>query len=222
MRLSIGNVFLFACCLASAVAFTGQIAAGNTFKSPPLSTSVNLHVSVGDAENEEKKSGNVSRRHLFQRAATNAAAIASLASMCPSVSSAAMTGAADLPDLPPEAVRSYLQYRVPLQISADYYLWELRDKISRIDDWGEVNEVSTHAHTYTSLTSDLLIPVLYCNVRQCLLVLLLPAPSYPSSHCSFIVSTTTRARDSPVVSKGIILIPCAFCLSVCLPISQKK
>ena len=46
-----------------------------------------------------------------------------------------------LDDLPPEAQRSYKQYRIPLQIAADYYLWELRDKISVIDDWGEVNEV---------------------------------------------------------------------------------
>ena len=31
----------------------------------------------------------------------------------------------NLVDLPPEAVRSYLQYRVPLQTSADFYIFEL-------------------------------------------------------------------------------------------------
>ena len=31
-----------------------------------------------------------------------------------------------LSDLPPEAARSYLQYRIPLQISADYYMWDLQ------------------------------------------------------------------------------------------------
>ena len=142
MRLSTGNVVLAASCLASAVAFslTGQ---DNAFKSSSLSTSLNL-----SSESATEGNDDVSRRQLFQRAAASAAAAASLASTRPSVASAAMTGAADLPDLPTEAVRSYLQYRVPLQISADYYLWELRDKISRIDDWGEVNEVSARTNQY--------------------------------------------------------------------------
>mmetsp|Transcript_19281 Transcript_19281/g.29211 ORF Transcript_19281/g.29211 Transcript_19281/m.29211 type:complete len:304 (-) Transcript_19281:68-979(-) len=46
-----------------------------------------------------------------------------------------------LPDLPSEAVRSYLQYRIPLQIAADYYVFELLPKLSSIDDWGEVNQL---------------------------------------------------------------------------------
>jgi len=56
---------------------------------------------------------------------------------------ATITGASDglLPDLPTEAVRSYLQYRIPLQIAADYYVFELLPKLSSIDDWGEVNQL---------------------------------------------------------------------------------
>jgi len=46
-----------------------------------------------------------------------------------------------LPDLPPEAQRSYLQYRVALQVAADYYLFDLQEKIGNIDNWGEINEV---------------------------------------------------------------------------------
>lgn len=55
----------------------------------------------------------------------------------------AATGAADgnLPDLPVDASRSYLQYRIPLQIAADYYVFELQSKLSNIDDWGEVNQL---------------------------------------------------------------------------------
>jgi len=53
--------------------------------------------------------------------------------------------AADLPgllsDLPPEAARSYLQYRIPLQISADYYLWDLQEKIADTDEWGYIGEL---------------------------------------------------------------------------------
>lgn len=61
----------------------------------------------------------------------------------PSLAAPKITGAEDgnLPDLPPEAARSYLQYRASLQLAADYYVFELQDKIGRIDDWGEVNQL---------------------------------------------------------------------------------
>lgn len=53
------------------------------------------------------------------------------------------TGSKDgnLPDLPPEAVRSYLQYRIPLQIAADYYVFSLQDMIGDLDEWGEVSQL---------------------------------------------------------------------------------
>jgi hypothetical protein len=53
------------------------------------------------------------------------------------------TGANDgnLADLPPEAVRSYLQYRIPLQIAADFYVFELQGKMGEIQDWGEVDQL---------------------------------------------------------------------------------
>lgn len=55
----------------------------------------------------------------------------------------AATGSSDgnLPDLPSEAVRSYLQYRIPLQIAADYYVFELQDKVGNIEDWGEIGQL---------------------------------------------------------------------------------
>mmetsp|Transcript_47045 Transcript_47045/g.47496 ORF Transcript_47045/g.47496 Transcript_47045/m.47496 type:complete len:324 (-) Transcript_47045:359-1330(-) len=53
------------------------------------------------------------------------------------------TGANDgnLPDLPPPAVKAYLQYRVALQISADYYMYELQGMVGKVDDWGDVNQL---------------------------------------------------------------------------------
>lgn len=56
------------------------------------------------------------------------------------VSADSITGPADgiLPDLPPNAVRSYLQYRTPLQMSADYYIFELQEKIKNPDEWGAI------------------------------------------------------------------------------------
>jgi hypothetical protein len=85
------------------------------------------------------------RELLFQTVATTAAiAIPSLVAV-PHRSNAAITptGPLDgnLVDLPPEAVRSYLQYRIPLQTSADFYVFELRDQLSDVNQWGEINEL---------------------------------------------------------------------------------
>jgi len=46
----------------------------------------------------------------------------------------------NLPDLPPEAVRSYLQYRYPLQTSADFYVFELQRLLDDTNEWGVVGE----------------------------------------------------------------------------------
>lgn len=55
----------------------------------------------------------------------------------------ASTGPGDgnLPDLPPDAVRSYLQYRIPLQVAADFYVFELQRLLEDPSDYGEVNEL---------------------------------------------------------------------------------
>jgi len=44
-------------------------------------------------------------------------------------------------DLPPDAIRSYLQYRFPLQFSADFYQFELKEKLSDFNKWGDVNSL---------------------------------------------------------------------------------
>ena len=51
------------------------------------------------------------------------------------------SGSGLLPDLPPDASRSYLQYRTPLQISADYYLFDLRDQVKDTNSWGEIGQL---------------------------------------------------------------------------------
>ena len=81
----------------------------------------------------------ISQRRTFlqQISVVSAAAMSgSVYSVSPAL---ALPGALD--DLPPEAGRSYLQYRIPLQISADFYLWELQDKVSDPDEWGEINAI---------------------------------------------------------------------------------
>lgn len=47
----------------------------------------------------------------------------------------------NLNDLPPEATRSYLQYRVPFVISSDFYIFELQEKLESTDDWGEIGQL---------------------------------------------------------------------------------
>ena len=60
-----------------------------------------------------------------------------------SLPSYAGTGASDgnLPDLPNEAVRSYLQYRIPLQTSTDFFLFDLLDTLEDPSEWGVVGEL---------------------------------------------------------------------------------
>lgn len=79
-----------------------------------------------------------SRRNFFS--AATATVIASQFSMQPAL---AVTGSKDgnLPDLPSEAVRSYLQYRIPLQIAADSYIFDLQDMVVNTDTWGEVGQL---------------------------------------------------------------------------------
>ena len=54
-----------------------------------------------------------------------------------------VTGPTDgnLDDLPPNAAQAYLQYRIPLQISADFYLFDLKDMTDDPNEWGAVGEL---------------------------------------------------------------------------------
>jgi hypothetical protein len=44
-------------------------------------------------------------------------------------------------DLPPDAAKSYYQYRIPLQIAADFYIFDLQDKVGNIDEWGNIGQM---------------------------------------------------------------------------------
>lgn len=88
-------------------------------------------------------SDEISRRQLVSSTAASIFASSFLVSV-PSTANGAevkITGGMDgnLPDLPSEASRSYLQYRIPLQIAADFFIFELQPKLANVDDWGEIN-----------------------------------------------------------------------------------
>jgi len=85
-------------------------------------------------------SSEASRRDFF----ATSAAMALLTAVAPNANAATGIATASdglLPDLPSEAVRAYLQYRVQLQISADFYVFSIQDRIGDIDEWGEIGQL---------------------------------------------------------------------------------
>lgn len=82
-------------------------------------------------------SWSVSRRRMLE---TGAASLI-VTSNTPAVALAADTGVFD--DLPPEAQRSYSQYKIPLQTSADFYVFELQNLLKDPNEWGLVGDLFT-------------------------------------------------------------------------------
>ncbi|KAL7578429.1 hypothetical protein ACA910_012822 [Epithemia clementina (nom. ined.)] len=93
----------------------------------------------------DESDGDVSgRRQLLTLLLSTTMVVPVLGSGLPSwATTTTPTGPNDgqLPDLPPEAVRSYLQYRTPLQTSADFYVFELQDLLRDTNEWGLVGEL---------------------------------------------------------------------------------
>lgn len=82
------------------------------------------------------------RRSWLQTSVLMGAAIASTST--PQAAFArTVTDASSLdPDLPNDAIKSYLQYRYSLQLAADYYIFDLQNMVA---DTGEINILS-HVH----------------------------------------------------------------------------
>ena len=47
----------------------------------------------------------------------------------------------ELPDLPPAATKTYLQYRFPLQVAADFYIFDLQSFVADTDEYGAISEL---------------------------------------------------------------------------------
>ena len=71
-------------------------------------------------------------RREFVGSAAMLALMTGLSSPADAATSLAASSDGNLPELPSEAVRSYLQYRIPLQIAADYYIFSLQDMIGKL------------------------------------------------------------------------------------------
>lgn len=112
----------------------------------PLSNSVTHGVQKYTVMKESLQEPSSSRRDFMS--ASSAAAVAAFGapfflSSEPVNAASVVTTAEDglLPDLPKDARQAYLQYRTSLQISADYYLFDLFEQIQDTDQWGEIGQV---------------------------------------------------------------------------------
>ena len=76
---------------------------------------------------------------IDEQSATTAAAAATTTNTRRRTPTDATSG--NLPDFPPEAIRSYLQYRYPLQLAADFYIFDLQSMVANTDSFGEVNDL---------------------------------------------------------------------------------
>ena len=125
--------------LKTAFAFIGE--------SPVTATKSMLVTNLSMTDNKDVTTDDLSRRNFLNvmpRSVLAASVISTATTtMIPLAANAAgtPTGPIDgnLPDLPPNAVQSYLQYRIPLQIAVDAYLFDLQDAVADIDQWGEVS-----------------------------------------------------------------------------------
>jgi hypothetical protein len=123
---------------------------GVTLAFAPSTTNININTSTSTslkAQADTNANTNTSRRQILQSIPalaffTASTAALTITTLTPQPANAITNGNdGNLPDLPPDARKSYLQYRIPLQISADYYLFDLRSKLADIDEWGDINQL---------------------------------------------------------------------------------
>mmetsp|Transcript_54028 Transcript_54028/g.80615 ORF Transcript_54028/g.80615 Transcript_54028/m.80615 type:complete len:300 (-) Transcript_54028:92-991(-) len=125
------------CSLHSAILLMALCCTEGFNRSPP-STGARASSFALRAEQHELSS---SRRDFFQKVAKGAFGTLAVLQQTPRPAQAA-SGITDLSsDLPPDAARSYLQYRVNLQVAADYYVYELQEMVSDPEQWGEVTQL---------------------------------------------------------------------------------
>jgi hypothetical protein len=108
-------------------------------------SSSTILVSLNQNDNEDELQRDAGSRRNFLGTGPVAAIAAWITVSTTSLPSTAadVTGASDgnLPDLPRDAVRSYLQYRIPLQIAADYYVFSLQGMVNDVEQWGDVSQL---------------------------------------------------------------------------------
>lgn len=91
-------------------------------------------------DSQQEDSATVGRRQLLQTAA--AASFVPLFQAAPA-NAVKVTGPGDglLGELPPDGLKSYLQYRFSMQVFADFYMYDLQRLVEDTDEWGEVGQL---------------------------------------------------------------------------------
>ena len=100
-----------------------------------------LRAASSSSDDAAAAAGVQSRRSWLSSAA--ASSLALVARAPPAGAARVPTDASSglLPDLPPEAVRSYLQYRYSLQLAADFYIFDLQTMVADTDEYGAVSDL---------------------------------------------------------------------------------
>ncbi|EED89492.1 predicted protein [Thalassiosira pseudonana CCMP1335] len=130
----IGVVRAFSPAVTSSACLSAVCSIGNT-KLPSYSS---LHAA---ADNNNGDDGLTTRRALFQCLAVVGVGV--VLGGGPNAYAREMTDitSGELPELPPEAQRSYLQYRFGLQLAADFYLFDLQTMVADTDEYGSVADL---------------------------------------------------------------------------------
>jgi len=128
-----------------ALAFLQPKISSTTLTHSALAQSLQNNVDDNDLPSSSS-SGSYSRRDIVRNAPSLLALVGGASLSLPQIATAdeiKITGVNDgnLPDLPFEASRSYLQYRFALQVAADYYVFDLQKKVGDIDEWGDINQL---------------------------------------------------------------------------------
>mmetsp|Transcript_2120 Transcript_2120/g.4552 ORF Transcript_2120/g.4552 Transcript_2120/m.4552 type:complete len:314 (+) Transcript_2120:217-1158(+) len=126
--------------LPSALGFSQNSGARGKSTAKNNNDSVQLQQTKGDGIVTDLDEASQFTRRGFVGAT---AGMAMLTALSPVAGASGIATSADgnLGDLPNDAVRSYLQYRIPLQIAADYYVFALQDMVGDVDQWGEVGQL---------------------------------------------------------------------------------
>ena len=108
-----------------------SFSAKNVHPSTTTTTTTSLNAASSSSVDDEE------RRNLFKL--IPAAMLATQPALFWGAESASASSSLD--DLPPDAAKAYLQYRIPLQIAADSYIFDLQGKVGDIDEWGNVGQI---------------------------------------------------------------------------------
>lgn len=137
------EVLLFSLLLATPCCFSSAFQLSSRNRGDKNLYTYSTRWSQGDDIDARADDDVLGRRDLFQKSISALTLSSALLAAGSPAMAVTPTGAGDglIGDLPPEAQRSYLQYRIPLQTFADFYIFEFQRLVGQTDDWGEVGQL---------------------------------------------------------------------------------